>query len=188
MRSLLIFFLILFLSFPVMAGEAGRFGLGINFGFVNNLRIWDSQDSESGNMIRIDYTYDFNNFYTAALEIGFFADENVFKTATVTTYTHTVSFLNIDHIFHTRKLGPFSPYLKFGTGIYGSNLWRKEDDYFYNSGTDVLADISLGAGTEFMLWNAVMNVDISSPGIIHALYSTRRKLAVVLNFGWKCYF
>ena len=64
---------------------------------------------------------DFQTF----LEISFFADANVFKTPAVSTYVQTGAFFNINHIFHTAKLGPFSPYLKFGTGIYGVNLYRK---------------------------------------------------------------
>jgi hypothetical protein len=186
MRILLIIFLILFLSFPVLAGEAGRFGLGINYCAVSNFRMWDSAVSESGSMLRIDYTYDFNDFYTAALEIAFFADENVYKTTAVTTYAQTVAILNIDHIFHMRRVGPFSPYLKFGTGIYGANLWRKTNNRFYNSATDVLADVSAGAGAEFKFWNALLNVDLSVPGLIHEILMAR-KIPVVLSFGWKQY-
>lgn len=187
MKCVLIAVLALVLSLPALAGEAGRFGLGINYGCVSNFKAWRSAQSESGNMLRVDYTYAFNDFYTTALEVAFFGDENVFKTTAAWTYVQTGAFFNINHIFHTAKLGPLSPYLKFGTGIYGVNLYEKLGDNFYFRATDLSSDVNAGMGAEFKLWKARVNVDLMLPALLHTSYF-RGKLAYILSFGWKQYF
>ncbi|MDD5593614.1 MAG: outer membrane beta-barrel protein [Candidatus Margulisbacteria bacterium] len=186
MKYILAVILIGFLSMPVLA-ESGRWGLGINYGLVNNMKAWSGASSEAGSMVRIDYSFDFNDFYTAAVEIGFFADENVFKTANVPTLTQTAAVLNIDHIFHLRRVGTLAPYLKVGTGLYGLNLWRKANNSFTHNSTDITADVSAGAGVEFWLWSALGNVDLSLPALIHESFMGT-KVAYVLSFGWKKYF
>ena len=188
MKNLSIIFLMLLLTLPAFAGEVGRFGLGINYGLVNNIKIWNTQSSEAGSMLRVDYTYDFNDFYTAALEIGFFADENIFRSASTPTFTQTIASLNIDHIFRARTIGLFSQYYKIGTLLYGANLWRKSGNSYLHESTDVSADISAGIGAEFKLWNSIANVDLTFPALIHIACFSNRKVAYVLSLGWKRYF
>jgi hypothetical protein len=187
MRYVLVVLLICFLSIPVWAGEAGRWGVGINYGLANNMRVWDGASSEAGSMVRIDYSYDFNDFYTAAIELGFLVDGNTIPTATVTTLTQTAAILNIDHIFHLRQVGALAPYLKIGTGLYGLNLWQKTNKTFSHSATGVMADLSAGAGAEFSLGNERVNVDLALPALAHE-YFVNGKIAYVLSFGWKKYF
>jgi hypothetical protein len=188
MRRLLIIVLLLCLAIPALAGERGRWGLGLNYCTVSNFKAWANATVEHGTMLRVDYTYDFTDAYTVALEMAFYADNEVFQTPSVWTYPQTATVLNIDHIFHTARLGPFSPHLKFGTGIYGLNLWRKLDADIYDVATDVTADLNVGVGVEFQLWSARLNVDLDCPALLHALYSRARKFPTVWSFGLKQYF
>ncbi len=181
---LLFFIMVLSVSVPAWAGETGRFGLGINVGYINNFKMWDAASTESGNVIQITYSYDFNDYYTAALELGYVLDANTLKEASDWIYIQTGSYLNIDHIFHTGKLGPFSPYFKFGTGIYAVNGWWRKDHKFYQEATNVMVDLSAGMGSDFKLWNALVNVDLCFPGIAHEIYFGK-KVAYILSLGYK---
>jgi hypothetical protein len=187
MRYVLAVLLICSLSIPVLAGEAGRWGVGINYGIANNMRVWDGASSEAGSMVRVDYSYDFNEFYTAAIELGFMIDANTIPTATVPTPTQTAAILNIDHLFHLRQVGALAPYLKIGTGLYGLDLWHKTNNTFSHGATGIMADLSAGAGAEFALGNQQLNVDLALPALAHE-YFVSGKIAYVLSFGWKKYF
>ena len=181
---LAILLVVLTLFVPAEAVETGRFGFGINYGTLNNFRVWNSASTESGGVLIVSYVYDFNDFYTTALELGFFADNNVLKDD---TFAGTGSYLNIDHIFHTRKIGQFSPYVKFGTGIYSSDLWRKQNGSFGFNASSVIADLSAGVGADFELWKALVNVDLFFPALFRlAIFG--QKLPYVLSLGSKYYF
>jgi hypothetical protein len=149
--------------------------------------MWDVASCESGTMLRIDYSYDFNDFYTAALELAYYVDQNVFSSTVPNTYVETAAILNIDHIFHTRKIGPLSPYLKFGTALYGNNLILKNKDKFSSISSDIAADFNAGLGAEFKLGKATLNADLSFPGLTHVII-LNQKAVYVLSFGWKQYF
>ncbi len=179
--------LICLLSLPTFAGETGRWGLGINLGALNNYKMWTSASSESGTILRIDYSYDFNDFYTAALELAYYADQNVFKSTAPNTYVETAAILNIDHIFHIQKIGPLSPYLKLGTALYGNNLILKNKDNFSSISSDIAADFNAGLGAEFKLGKATLNADLSFPGLAHVIIFNQ-KVVYIFSFGWKHYF
>jgi hypothetical protein len=187
MRYFLAVMLIFILSLPSFAGEAGRWGLGINLGALNNYKMWTAASGDSGTMLRIDYSYDFNDFYTAALELAYYVDQNVFKSTAATTYVETAAILNIDHIFHTTKIGPLLPYLKFGTALYGNNLLRKTNDAFYSVSSDIAADFNAGLGAEFKLGKATLNTDLTFPGLAHVIIFNQ-KVVYVFSLGWKQYF
>lgn len=187
MKHLLAAILIFSLSLPAFAGEAGRWGLGINLGVLNNYKMWDVASCESGTMLRIDYSYDFNDLYTTALELSYYVDQNVFKSTAAATYVETAAILNIDHIFHLRKAGAFSPYLKFGTALYGNNLLLKNNDNFSSISSDIAADFNAGLGAEFKLGKATLNADLAFPGLAHIIIFNQ-KVVYVLSFGWKQYF
>ena len=185
-RSIIAFsMLVLLFAVSAPAEDAGRFGVGVNYGIINNFRMWDNASSESGSALRVNYSYDFSDLYTLAIEIGFVADDNVFKNASVVTVAETGSFLNIDHIFRTRKVGMLSPYLKLGTGIFAVNLWQKRtDNRFYNLANNIIADLNAGLGADFKIGNALMNVDLFFPALLNELYLSARP-SYILSLGCK---
>lgn len=178
---------ILALSVHALVGNTGHFGIGMSYGRISNFKQWDAASTETGSMLAVAYSYAFNDFYTAALELGFIVDDNVLKKASVDTYVETGTFLNIDHIFHTRKIGPLSPYFKIGTGISAVNGWWKQNDLFYINANNIFADLSAGLGADFKLWNALINVDLSFPALAHTVY-LGGKLAYILSFGYRYQF
>jgi hypothetical protein len=169
--------------FPAYAEEdGGRFGVGVDYGIINNFKMWACASTETGSVLKVNYSYDFNPLYTAALEIGFIADENVFKNAAVNTYVETGTFFRVNHLFHTLPVGQTAPYLKIGTGIAAVNGWWKRNGTFTSSASNVFADINAGAGADFKLWNALLNVDLDFPGLFHEWYMGSR-ISSILSLG-----
>ena len=176
-------FLLLFLLLltPCLAAQAG---FGLNYGLVNNFKMWDSAALDHGDLLRVDYSYAFNDAYTLALQVGFFADHYVFNGSANNVNVQTAAFLNIDNRFYQRKFFGLAPYLKVGTGLYGVNSWFKSSDRFYFRGSNVMADVAVGAGADFNLWNIRSNLELAFPALAHALI-LRAKLPYIISFGAK---
>jgi len=166
MNKLLIFllctaFLIIALSTHVEAETIGPWAAGIHYGAINNFLMFAEADTDTGSVLAVDYSYDFTDRYTAALEIGFIFDNNVIPTTSSPRSVETCSFLNIDHRFYWNKSDNFSPYWKVGTGIYSVTLFTKHDNVFTFSAATSIADISLGMGADFNAWNIPLNADLA---------------------------
>lgn len=161
---------------------AAQIGFGINYGLVNNFRMWDSADLEHGDLLRVDYSYAFNDFYTLALQVGFFADHYIFNGSANNVDVQTAAFLNIDNLFYQKKFFGLAPYLKVGTGLYGVNSWLKSSDHFYFRASNVMADIVVGAGVDFNIWNVRSNLELAFPAIVHAAI-LKAKLPYIISFG-----
>jgi len=177
--ALLILFLLL-LS-PCLAAQAG---FGINYGLVNNFRMWDAAALDHGDQLRVDYSYALNDSYTLALQVGFFADHYIFNGSANNLYVQTAAFLNLSNQFYLRKLWQLAPYLKADTGLYGVNSWYKRNNKFYSAGTNVMADVGVGAGADFNLWNVRANLDLTFPALAHVLI-LKAKLPYIISFGVK---
>ncbi|OGC21648.1 hypothetical protein A2291_06025 [candidate division WOR-1 bacterium RIFOXYB2_FULL_42_35] len=186
-RAMFYFVCILFFSFSlVVPSQAGQMGFGLDYGYINNLGMFASNSSEAGTILQVSYLFKKNNFYTLALEIGFIADNNVFKSATTPTYTETGCFLNINNIFHLPELLFIKPYVSVGTAINGVNSWRKEGGSFIHNANNVFADINFSGGIEFWFFDSLSNIELSCPALLHPYYISR-KVPMVLSFGVKHY-
>ena len=178
--------LILVLALPSLA-DPGDFGLGINYGFTKNSKMWVNTAANSGSMLQVAYSYDFTYLYTAELAFGFIADDNVFGAHSLPVNTETAAYLKVSHLFHTLPAGPFWPYLKVSTGIFGVNAWSKESDGFHFSAHNFLADVELGAGADFKLGDALLNVDLLFPALLHE-WNHASPVSYIISFGTKWYF
>ncbi|MFA6169251.1 MAG: hypothetical protein WCW67_05785 [Candidatus Margulisiibacteriota bacterium] len=151
--------------------DPGHFSLETSYGIINNFKYWNSASSESGTVLKVSYQYDFTDYYTAALEFGFIADQNVFKEVLVSTLVQTGAFFNVSHLFYRDYFGPVKPYLLIGTGLYGSNcFWKKGTTYFQFGGSDVSADLNAGLGMDFKVRNLNLNLELTMPALIHTAY------------------
>lgn len=180
-----VFIALFLMAFPALANDNGNFGVGVNYGLIGNFRMWDNASTEAGSVLRIEYFYDLNHLYTIAAEIGFVADNNVFRNVAETTAVQTASFLIINNLFHLSEVWSSSPYLKIGTGLYAVNAWNKRTDQkFYYSGTNVFVDLSAGAGTDFYIGNIKANMDLFFPALLNEWFG-KLKLSYILSFGCK---
>lgn len=162
-------------------------GVGVNYGFVNNLKMFNHAGSDSGQSLQVDYFYRPNDSYFAVLEFAFVADANALKNADSAVYVETASYLNLKHCFSAFKKDAFSSYLSVGTGLYGVNLWQKLNKSFTFQAANFFADISLGAGCDFKAGKVILNADLSFPALLHVLYGNSR-IASIFSFGCKYYF
>ena len=190
MKALLITIIFVFIiSLPAFSDTTSglnnsNLGLSINYGIVNNFKMWDSSSSETGNMIQIGYIYKPNDKYSLELDLAFIADSNTFNNSSTPTYVETASYLNIKHSFYMYRTQSFSPYLHFGTGLYGVNSWLKTGKTFYSKATNIFADVSAGLGCDINIKDNFINLDISMPALLHALYGNV-KIPYIISIGCK---
>ena len=177
-------FLIATLSVQSRAESTGPWAVGIHYGAINNFLMFAEADTDTGSVLAVDYSYDFTDRYTAALEIGFIFDNNVIPTTSSPRSVETCSFLNIDHRFYWNKSDNFSPYWKVGTGIYSVTLFTKHDNVFTFSAATSIADISLGMGADFKAWNIPLNADLAltSLGFSETINS---RIAYIFTVGYR---
>jgi len=185
-----VIFLLVVLSLPALALDPSKWGVGVNYGIVNHFKYWNCASTESGSVLQVQYSYDFNDFYTAALDLAFIADSNTFNNPSIGTYTQTSVYLVINHLFYFQKRGTFAPYLKFGTGIYAANLWIKQSAGFSSRGNDVMADLNAGCGADFNFGKSALNIDFNIPGLGHEMFAGQalKNYTNLLTFGYKYHF
>lgn len=186
-KTMLYLFCVLFFTFfLVMPSQADQMGFGLNYGYINNLGMFSSHSSEAGTILQVSYLFKKNNFYTLALDIGFIADNNVFRSASVPTYRETGCFLNVKNIFHLPELFFVKPYVSIGTAINGVNSWRKEGSSFIHNANNIFADINFSGGIEFWFFDSLSNIELSCPALFHP-YFTNQRAPIALTFGVKHY-
>ncbi|OGC07119.1 hypothetical protein A2230_03970 [candidate division WOR-1 bacterium RIFOXYA2_FULL_36_21] len=175
------------MTLSIAAKAAPKHGVGLNYGVTNNCKMWAGSAANTGNALQVSYGYKFNDFYSAALEIGFMVDRNVFA-STTNVYVETASYLNIKNFFYFHILGFIHPYLSIGTGLNGSNSWLKSGNKFYISGNNFFADILLGGGLDFGNENHILNFDFSFPAIFNTFYTNAQfpsQFPLISSFGYK---
>lgn len=189
MQRLLMFVLCAVLLIIASSSHAGAegtgpWGAGIHYGAINNFKMFSSADTDAGSVLAVDYSYDFTDRYTAALEIGYIVDNNVFPNSSSPRDVETCAFLNIDHRFYWNKSDNFSPYWKVGTGIYSVTLFTKTDNVFTFSAATTIADICFGAGADFKVWDIPLNTDLTftSLGFSQTLNS---RTAYIFTVGYR---
>jgi len=175
--------LYILLSLALTAGAEG-FGVGVNYGLINNFKMFDAASTEAGTMLQVSYSYHFNDLYTAALEVGFIMDNNVLGSAAGTPYVETGSYLNIDHLFYLKRTEKIASYLSVGTGLMAVTGWWKTGAGLVNNATYVFADLNVGAGADIKIGNGICNLALNIPGLGHELYH-RSNVAYILSLGYK---
>lgn len=181
------FFMLMALSSQAGAESAGPWHAGIHYGAVNNFKSFSDADTDAGSMVAVDYSYDFSDRYTVALELGYIVDNYVIPVSSASRYVETGTFLNIDHLFYLYKTDDFSPYYKLGTGIFAVTLWHKQDNDFYFSADNVFADIDAGIGADLKLWGILLNTDLTFPALAHEAFYTS-KISYIFTIGYNYHF
>jgi hypothetical protein len=153
------------------AQEYGPWSVGVHYGAINHFKMFADADTDAGSLMAVSYSYDFTNSYTAALELGYIIDNYVLPTYSSPRYVETGTFINIEHFFYLSKTETFSPYLKFGTGLYFVTLFQKTENTFNFSASTTMADISVGIGMDFKVWNMPLNADLTFPAILQGINS-----------------
>jgi len=166
--------------------EAKKFSIGINYGSINNFRMFQPVSSEAGTSLFASYAYAINSFYSLGLEIGFAGDENIFNNS-LNTYTESGGFFTINNIFKIKKLGPLFPYFRIATGLYSVTLWHKENQGFVFQASNTFADIGAGVGFDFAALGSKLNVDYYVPAILNFRFNSpgSNKFPSILSVGYK---
>ena len=182
--SLLFCMVLAIACFAISTPETGPWGAGIHYGAINNFMMFTETDTDAGSVIAFDYSYDFNDRYTAALEIGFIADNNVMPITSSPKYVETGAFLNIAHKLYFNRSEGFSPYFKLGTGLFNVTQYRKLDNTFTFSAATTLADISCGMGADLKIWDVPLNADLTMPALCYSAFMNAR-IAYIFTVGYK---
>jgi hypothetical protein len=92
----------------------------------------------------------------------------------------------VGHIF-SRQVGILNPYFKIGTGLYAINEFLQQGAIYTHCASVVLADVSLGVGTDFEIAGATFNLDVSWPGLMHETFlgAPLFSLNNIISVGYK---
>ena len=187
-RSIILLFCVAFLIIAPAAQAAtettGPWGAGIHYGAINNFHMFADADTDAGSVIAVDYSYDFTDRYTAALELGYIFDNYVTPVSSSPRYVETGAFLNIAHKLYMNKSDGFSPYCKLGTGLFTVTQFKKEDNTFTFLAATTLADISCGMGADFKAWDLPLNADLTLPALGFSAF-TNARIAYIFTVGYK---